>query len=215
MLTKWLVCGIILSMGTIEGSENLGERLDVIRGLPIGLDDRVFMSLVCLGMIPAWEIFLEEGEISDNELEAKLIDAGFETRKVEFNEMRRGGRRVLGEICYSNSIESVDKLFKLGGLEESSSVAGQLGELYGFPPTSVAGYLANQKSDFTSRRPPAEFENEDFMFLAQFCLSKDHWREELETPKKWAEALAQYVPDLWQDFVAERRSLKADNWGER
>lgn len=206
-------------MSKVEGEENLSERLEVICGLKISLQDRIFMSLVCMGMIPAWEVVFRKGEMGVDEFDSKLIDGGFETRRLERDWHFVNGPEKRVEICYSNSIEMVDRLFALQqantGLGQTSSVEAQYGELYGFPRTAVEAYARDKQSVFSRRTLPLEVQNQDYVFLAQFALSRDHWKEELETPKKWAEALAKHVPYLWQEFVAEQRDLKVRNYGDR
>lgn len=207
-------------MSEIDREVDVSERLNIIRNLPIRLDDKIFMSLVCLDLIPAWEVDFCEKEMGVEEFEAKLIDAGFQTRTMEKDGNYEDQPQKLWEICYSNSVELVEKLFKLNGKSfntgggQKPHVEAEYGKLYGFPPTAVEAYVKDKQSVFSRRNLPVDVENEDYVFLAQFALSKDNWRQELETPKKWAAALAQYVPDLWQEFVAKWRAAKAVNYGD-
>lgn len=213
-------------MSQVDSEKNLAERLDIITALPISLDDRVFMSLVCLDLIPAWEVGFHGGEEVDahnvDELNAKLIDAGFETRKREYDWDYGNGPGKKLEICYSNSIELVDRLFRLNqenslrpdGSDQDQTMAAQYGELYGFPPTAVQAYVDNEENGFGGRDLPPELGDPDYAFITRFKLSSNNWREELETPKKWAAALAQHVPNLWQEFVAQQRRFRAENWGD-
>lgn len=127
--------------------------------------------------------------------------------------------KVEGGENLRERLEIVDRLFALQqantGSGQSSTVEAQYGELYGFPTTAVEAYVNDKQSVFSRRTLPLDVRDQDYVFLAQFALSRDHWREELETPKKWAEALAKNVPVLWQEFVVERRALRDCNYGDR
>ena len=90
------------------------------------------------------------------------------------------------------------------------------GTLSGFPATAIDAYIANEnKSGSENDEPliisreelPKEVREQDFMAFAEFMFSKDYWREELETVKRWATQIQQADPMLYARIVASYRSM--------
>ena len=48
---------------------------------------------------------------------------------------------------------------------------------------------------------PKEIAEQDYIAFLKFVLSKENWQEELETVKKWAEAIKTTDPDLYKREV--------------
>lgn len=194
----------------------LSERLEIIENLPITLDEKIYMSLVCMDLIPAWEISSKSAETERNvdELNTLLIGAGFETKLIQ-DEQNPGAYR---EICYSNSIEEVQKLSELASVNQSQiqspETAIQFGRLYGFPETAIQAYTYNRGDTIGRRDLPSDIQDEDYMVLAQFAFSKGNWPQELEIIKKQAKALELNVPNLWREYVAKIKTDRAENSGD-
>ena len=86
-----------------------------------------------------------------------------------------------------------------GEIGHREKVDDDLGKLYGFPNTAIEAFIEGEEAlvsvDF--KELPDDIKREDYMAFAGFRLSKKHWREELETVKKWAEDIKQADPSLY------------------
>lgn len=100
---------------------------------------------------------------------------------------------------------------------------GAIGRLFGFPETAVKAYervasLAwNEKGERVpvdwgeiskgvlvgSEDLPPDAKKQDFVAFAEFALSAEHWREELDKARDWADEIRKVDPDLYARKVRE------------
>lgn len=197
---------------------NLQERLEAIRGLELFDSEKVWMSLVALGEVPAWEVRIDDDfdDSKANKMNAELIAIGFETELVEpitiqlyMRPLPPTRRRY---IAYSNSQADTRELaevtrHKIDGTLELEKIHRALGRLYGFPVTATEAFLdptGNSRLDSPTRPYPEEYITEykkDYMRLAGFVLSREHWKEELKTPQRWAATMEKEAPELWHHYL--------------
>lgn len=83
------------------------------------------------------------------------------------------------------------------------------GEFYGYPKTSVEAYCKAETENahdllLRDQELPNEIKEQGLRPFLNFRLSKQHWREELETVRTWAETIKQRAPKLYE------RILKGD-----
>ena len=81
----------------------------------------------------------------------------------------------------------------------------RFGLLMGYPKTAVEAYIKNI-NDPRSQEPelPEDVEFAEYMDFKNFVVSQDHWREELETVKRWAETIREIAPDLYKKITSMR-----------
>ncbi len=201
--------------GNID-SQKLGERLEIIQNLPIRLDEKIWMSLVCMDLIPAWEIPIindfDDSKIT--EINNRLIEAGFETELGDVSDAQCRPNKIR-EILYSSSKEFLNRLsaVKKDPYDTTPATKLEKGRLYGFPETAIQAYIKGPT--ISKHQLPPSIQQEDFMFLAQFGFSAENWEQEIETVKKWAEALKKEAPKLWEEYIAQQKAYKAENYGNR
>jgi hypothetical protein len=101
-------------------------------------------------------------------------------------------------------------------LEQKQIFERRKGELLGFPKTAVDAFvnsIALEKKtspetrlfaselQIATEELPSDVRSEDYMAFLGFMLSREHWREELETVKKWAQAVEEADSALYQRMV--------------
>ncbi len=108
--------------------------------------------------------------------------------------------------------EKADKIAELFSANEPES-NDEIGKLSGYPESAIRAYreffeegfkngLLEHAAFIEQKVLPAETRKQDFMAFAQFRLSKDNWRKELETAKRWADAIKKTDPALYEREVA-------------
>jgi len=193
---------------------NLAERLKTIEQLPLDLNERIHMALVCLGEIQAWEtcvIYEDKTKSKVDELNTMLIDAGFETRLGPETRDPHSTYRDR-EIMYANSIENAEKLLKVRGRTEEMEERErdmEMGRLYGFPETSINAYVDDHTNMIGQDNLPEDIKSQDCMALFAFMFSKEHLEEEIAVLKRWEKVLKQKVPDLWKNFIEKWKEEKS------
>lgn len=75
-----------------------------------------------------------------------------------------------------------------------------MGEIYGFPGTCIDAYA--KKGEFIKvSELPEEVRGMAETAFANFRLSRDHWKDEMETLKKWSEYVRQMSPKIHTENV--------------
>lgn len=79
------------------------------------------------------------------------------------------------------------------------------GLILGYPRTAVEAYVRGQENLIPiaeiGQFIPEELSKKDFMAFVTFRLSKEHWREELETAKSFADCIQKIDPALYDRRV--------------
>jgi len=86
----------------------------------------------------------------------------------------------------------VDTLVRIQGA--SNEDEQDWGEFAGYPQTAIEAYMSGDESRVLPREElPAEVLQQDWCELLHFGLSREHWREEIQTLQKWHESLQEYA----------------------
>ena len=76
-----------------------------------------------------------------------------------------------------------------------------LGRLFGFPQTAIDAFVRDGwKCCIGKMDLPQEVQDQDYALFLQFALSKDNWRNEIETAQRWYEALLKYAPAILKEY---------------
>lgn len=172
-----------------------------------------------------WKNGEDEKHLDDNLLEEFdnfLIEAGLnfeKTKNIEKarytypNEEKRNVERA--SYIYGRSKEDIQKLKK--AMEENDEDI--MGKMFGFPQTAIDAF---KKGEIINDNDlPKEIREQDyFKFATSFKMSKDHWREELDYIKKWADFVKETSPKIYEEYLEmmkiiieeERRKEKAESF---
>lgn len=86
------------------------------------------------------------------------------------------------------------------------------GELVGFPPTAVDAYVGSEQGRGGKLLDPVDLpavvRESESMAFAQYRLSKEHWREEIGTARRWAEEVKRVSPHLYAEIVRDYRATR-------
>ena len=176
-----------------EGSQlpELKERLEIIRALPINMDDKIDVALVLLSEKLATHIYFcypQDGQSALVAVEQKLIEAGLE--------VVRGSVGILGcdetgwvpesnHLCIlyiSASVENAMALRTLGETfwrywnpnspEIPKEAHGKLGRLFGYPESAISAWVDDQPMlQFADL--PEDILNQDYSVFFHLCQVND------------------------------------------
>ena len=203
------------------------QIVESVEKLPISETMKVDLLLICGGLKQATEVeigkqwspselpqVLSEEEIIQHE--KILQEIGLQTTKP-IREQKAARDVVEGEeapyIEYGQDIarfyvakeKLVAERLKEAGKTEDDRIYG---ELSGFPVTAIEAYIANEKSSedalpvvMSREELPDEIRKQDFMAFAEFMFSREHWRDEIETARRWSEEIRRVDPKLHARMV--------------
>jgi hypothetical protein len=83
----------------------------------------------------------------------------------------------------------------------------RIGLMYGFPQTAAHAYAQGPHFLIRDEDIPAKIKSQDYMAFSKFWFSKDHWQEELETVKKWAEQIRHTDPKLYERMIEYHKAM--------
>ena len=123
--------------------------------------------------------------------------------------------RLYSEVIHSSyhlyvgkNKEFVDDLERsLSGrlpIEEADLIHGRLS---GFPETAIQAFL--EKNVIKSNGLPDEVRRLPEYIFGTFKFSKEHWHEELEVSREWANYIKQHAPELYEQFLAQFTEMRA------
>jgi hypothetical protein len=146
----------------------------------------------------ARQLFQESGiAIAENEktVQVKTEDTGKEQpwTVVDFFLSRDSAKAEQAKaLAYSNRPEDEENF----------------GLLMGYPKTAVESYIKSLDEKY-SQEPelPEEIDFAEYMEFKNFIISKDHWQDELETVKQWAETIRTVAPDLYREITNIRKRI--------
>lgn len=211
---------------------NLSEKerglIELVEQLPIDDQYKVDLLLVWRGLKPATDIaftlreFDESGNlfsvVAGHEKTLGEIRSTLDSLELVYVEkgprQDKSGTKEEQWFFLSRDKENAEKLmtsFEGAGASKKGADA-EYGRLSGFPPSAIDAFVKIQEKGFARRHEvsidkeglPAEVLKEDFMPFVRFRLSVEHWQEELETAKGWAEEIRQVDPALYERVVIGR-----------
>ena len=107
------------------------------------------------------------------------------------------------KYIFAKKKEDIEK-YKRADQEESDEL---FGEVYGFPRTAIKAF--NQpNSKIKYYELPEDIRNDEAYAFYTFEMSRENFREEFETMKKWAEFVKQNSPKIYQDYIEYRKKVK-------
>ncbi len=116
---------------------------------------------------------------------------------------RDGFLHIYTDICVGKDKDSLDKLLAartLSGKDENVWDV-TMGEALGYPPTAIEAYRS--KKFLHARDFPEAIQDHPLRRFLTFCLSPDHWREELDFIKPWAEAVKHLSSRIYAEMMLE------------
>jgi hypothetical protein len=176
---------------SIEEESAKQEIVRTLEKLNLSLEQKAWLILVVLGMKPATELVIGEGNDSQDTIKEVLSRAGlaYANRDDEYINKKDiyGKIPILAVISVARNRETLDELLKVSGKKDH----GDYGRLMGYPETAVKAFVNKELLD-----------KKDYPYMSDnifpLKLSKDHWREEVEHLKSWNEAIKKYAPETYR-----------------
>lgn len=195
---------------TLENTPNIEEKVNAILDLPDTLyfDRHLKMDLLLItfGFKKGTEINLTGLLDKANEISSSLVGLGFEVRVI-----KRSSNDF--ELGISDTLVTLDRMETLAKELERNDF--EYGEIYGFPQSAVAVFAKTERtieahkerfmsySDF-----PVELWGEEYFYLLNFAVTKDNWRQEIDTLKYRYVTLKKYAPDFIEKYIEDSKKVK-------
>jgi hypothetical protein len=128
--------------------------------------------------------------------EIRIINASYRSRQEPESGKYFEGEWKSIEIFIANNQENLEKISKAWKSDDIESI----GKVLGFPKTAVEAYSKKEDRLYINELP-AEIVEANYAKFASFTLSKNNWQEELETAKKWADAIRKNSPNLYREII--------------
>lgn len=176
--------------------------------LPIKLLDRMSLVLVYTGLKPTALVNMSYGFNSSDALEIgwqkigatkRLLDSGDFSYQLRLRRYKKAG---LSEVEFYVGRDDVSVDLLISGFAENDDF--KTGLALGYPGTAVKAYSQKPVSERDFRSLRFEETEEVFGDLVPFMLfrpSRDHWQEEMELVRTWAETVKAVAPKLYRDIV--------------
>ena len=132
----------------------------------------------------------------ESQSEIGIINASYRSRREPESEKYFEGELKSMKIFIATDKENLEKISKAWKSDDTESI----GKVLGFPKTAVEAYSKKEDRLYFDELP-AEIAQADYAKFASFTLSKNNWQEELETAKKWAEAMRKNSPNLYKEIT--------------
>jgi len=191
--------------------KKIATSLESFQNLEI--KDRIFLVLVWRKLKTASAISLEDGVSVAvmGDLEKRIKKAGLFFKKTDkiVGENEMLGLRLGGNICFvANNPEDLNSISKLwfGDQEKDPGIYRELGRMSGYPPTAIDPQILTISE--TEKIEKLKKEPNLIPFAVLFYMSKEHFENELETVRKWAEEIKLVTPALYQLFLRDFQSRR-------
>lgn len=115
----------------------------------------------------------------------------------------------------SNKAQRLSELMFPDSNEQEAQRAEELGALLGFPPSASRAYSEAMRIGkivdpagplLLVDETPKEIQGASWLPFLGFRLSREHWKEEINTVKRWAETIRQSDPELYQYIIASEKA---------
>lgn len=200
---------------TAEEREKVVEELEKMDYI---LDeDKAILLLVLAGEKPAGSLSIDfrPGEPGQSEEKFNQERESFERFMEENNIPYFSRESDVGVFDEGKEIVLRQSMFTLGGnpaslerAEQADSVKDprEFGNTMGYPETAVEAYAKEYTTGEVQLLKRDEYpvevalsDESNFLF---FRLSKDHWREEFETAKRWAQTVKEASPEIYERLTS-------------
>jgi hypothetical protein len=202
------------------------EVIEKVENYPhLDLQEKVELLLVLGGFKKANEQYFESEEWYDgqpqkmnDEEKIKSYEKLLEEIGLIFEKKRditKGNRAYIEDnyefvrniervkYIFAKKKEDIEKYKKAG--EEGSDEL--FGEVYGFPETAIKAF-GRPNGLIKYNELPEDIRNDEAYAFYTFEMSRENFREEFETMKKWAEFVKQNSPKIYQDYIEYRKKVK-------
>lgn len=187
---------------------SLEEARDAVEWLPITNDtERVDLILTILDFKVGTAISPPNDEVLIG-----ITEESFQNLRIFY---------VVGEHREWYVAKSQADAERLHQVFEVTKDVREQGRMSGYPESAVENYARTMELIITPGKTQEEIDNilresngglrvppeilrEDYMVFQDFELSANNWQNELETVKKWAEAVERFDPGLYKRRVAIR-----------
>ena len=214
-----------------EKNEAEKEKRDIkiIEKLPLGAQDRMELALTYFGEKPSATIdinyyeerpYVELSEVLSKKelLEKNISNIGLDFKAVETGKIDQNGFEHKGfQFFIGKNADVVEQIQTAWFMKDEEKT----GVLLGYPKTAVEAFSKRTKErklgetmfdkkawwKSLSEKERKEISEDGFLNFLDFRLSKEHWKEELETVKKWQKKIKEKTPKLYKEII-ERKPAK-------
>lgn len=153
------------------------------------------------------ELFLDNQEVFDGLIEELLIalrDYGIEASRVWQYE---SGGYVFQNIVLGNDMKEIYEFMdvyqkRLLDKDTDAEIDRKFGLMMGYPETAVKAFVGDPGyTKITSDDLDEEIQNQEYMAFGNLTFSKEHFEEELDVVKKWAEVVKKKAPKVYDIIV--------------
>lgn len=149
--------------------------------------------------IKSYEKLLEEiGLVFEKKKETTKSRVAHEEDNYEYVRNIERVRYILAKTQ-----ENIEK-YKTAAQGESDNL---LGEIYGFPQTSIEAF-EKPGEIIEYEELPEEIRNSEAYSFLTFKLSRNNYKEEFETAKKWADFVKKCSPKIYAEYVEFMKAVE-------
>lgn len=119
-------------------------------------------------------------------------------------------------ITVASSKSKAQRFTTLLSKKEDSMAIKAQGIMLGYPATASAAYAAWRENPelenelvLDKQVLPSEIRGQEYMAFLQFRLSRDHWEQELETVKQWADTIRSISPTLYAATIKHYKEWRS------
>ena len=185
-----------------ESSENKGPALvGRIEALNVYDSERLNLLLVWKGLVPTANFIIaaqnlpgaEEQNALFQKVEALFTDLGLNFKEKPDYRGHENGHRF---YQVAKSAKILDEFIGIDFSDRKNSE--RIGLLFGVPPTAAHAYANGPQFLIRDEDIPKKIRSMDYMAFSKFWFSREHWQQELETVKRWAEEIRHVDPKLYE-----------------
>jgi hypothetical protein len=181
-------------------SEDLERKINLLKDIKCGIDPRVNMVLVLLGLKPATTLDLFTWNEDVDSVKSKITEAGLfydEIQSPPFTNKKRTATLAIGSTKDLATKTAI-------GFRDPNKYHKELGEYMGYPKTAIDAFLG------ITKRYDEEIGDQDEIFKSKeipmskvgFALSKENYEEEIKVAEEWMKAIKEFTPDLYEEILS-------------
>jgi len=182
-----------------------------IEALNIYDSERLNLVMVWKGIVPTANFIIasqnpplsdEDQEALSQKVEALFTDLALKYRvKPDYKGHEHGTRFY--QIAKSEDI--LNEFISIDFRDRKN--AEKIGLMFGIPQTAANAYTRGAQFLIRDEDIPVKIRSQDYMAFSKFWFSREHWQEELDAVKKWAEEISKIDPELYERLVAYHKAL--------
>lgn len=187
--------------------------------------DKIFLVLIWRGFKQASPISLQGGVPESVELEKRLKKANLFFKKDRIIREEIYGLQP-GQVYFvANNEKDLDLISKLwfGDHEHDPIVYKGIGKMSGYPQSAIDVFDSFANPDISDAKRGEVIINNVLLnkqenvpldlypFARSFYMSKQNWKNELETVRKWVEEIKSITPALYNSYLEEFKRRQTNN----